>query len=138
MAAAVADFRPAAASATKIKKDAAGGAPAIALVRNADLIAELGARRTGPRPVLVAFALETGTDVEVLAYAKSKLVQKKVDLIVANDVGAPGVGFEHDTNAVSIIEATGAREDVPLTDKRAIARAVLDAVLRHRSRETQQ
>jgi len=51
---------------------------------------------------------------------------------VANDVGAPGVGFSHDTNAVIIVRADGSRDDVPLTDKRAVARAVLDAVMQTR------
>jgi phosphopantothenoylcysteine decarboxylase/phosphopantothenate--cysteine ligase len=51
---------------------------------------------------------------------------------VANDVSAPGVGFEHDTNAVAILGPSGMRQDVPLSDKRAVARAVLDAVVSHR------
>jgi phosphopantothenoylcysteine decarboxylase/phosphopantothenate--cysteine ligase len=80
----------------------------------------------------VGFAAETD---DLIANAERKIRSKGLDLIVANDVGAPGVGFEHDTNAVSIISAAGLREDVPLTDKRAIARAVLDAVIRHRESE---
>ncbi len=82
MAAAVADFRPAARSAEKIKKDQA--AEALALEQNADIIAEIGAKRSGASPVLVGFALETGDDGAVLAYAKNKLAQKRVDLVVAN------------------------------------------------------
>ena len=52
---------------------------------------------------------------------------------MANDVSAPGVGFEHDTNAVVLLGAGGMRQDVPLTDKRAVARAVLDAVVELRT-----
>jgi phosphopantothenoylcysteine decarboxylase/phosphopantothenate--cysteine ligase len=48
---------------------------------------------------------------------------------VANDVSAPGAGFEHDTNAVVLLTAGGSRQDVPLTDKRAVAKAVMDAVV---------
>jgi len=59
--------------------------------------------------------------------------RKNLDLIVANDVSAPGVGFEHDTNAVVLLRGDGTREDVALADKRAVARAVLDAVLDLRS-----
>jgi phosphopantothenoylcysteine decarboxylase/phosphopantothenate--cysteine ligase len=79
---------------------------------------------------LVGFAAETS---DLLASAERKLAKKNLDLIVANDVSAPGVGFEHDTNAVMLLRADGSREDVPLADKRTVARAVLDAVLDLRS-----
>ena len=62
--------------------------------------------------------------------------RKGADLIVANDVSAPGAGFEHDTNQVVIISAAGIEHDVALTDKRAIARAVLDAVVADRLRSS--
>ena len=65
----------------------------------------------------------------------SKLVRKGVDLIVANDVTAPGAGFEHDTNRVVILSADGTEREVPLADKRAVARAVLDAVLERRTKQ---
>jgi phosphopantothenoylcysteine decarboxylase/phosphopantothenate--cysteine ligase len=83
MAAAVADYRPAVRGVAKIKKS--GGEPApLVFAHNPDLIGEIGARRTGSRPVLVAFALETGDDAHVLDYATKKLTAKKVDLVVAN------------------------------------------------------
>jgi phosphopantothenoylcysteine decarboxylase/phosphopantothenate--cysteine ligase len=63
-------------------------------------------------------------------------VRKGLDLIVANDVSAPGVGFDHDTNAALIIGVDHVHQDVPLSDKRVVARAVLDAVLRTRDRST--
>jgi phosphopantothenoylcysteine decarboxylase/phosphopantothenate--cysteine ligase len=128
--AAMSDFRPKAPADRKIKKDE--GPPEIILEPTHDFSVDLGKAKR-PGQVLVGFAAETD---DLIRNAERKIRSKNLDLIVANDVGAPGVGFEHDTNAVSIISATGAREDVPLTDKRAIARAVLDAVLTHR--ETKQ
>ena len=77
----------------------------------------------------MGFAAETDA---VRQNAETKLRAKGADLIVANDVSAPGAGFEHDTNEVVILSATGATE-VPKADKRVIARAVLDAVSSIRS-----
>ena len=78
----------------------------------------------------MGFAAETD-DLE--ANAAAKLRRKHLDLIVANDVSAPGAGFEHDTNEVAILSASGAVERVPLADKRTVARAVLDAVVAARA-----
>jgi phosphopantothenoylcysteine decarboxylase/phosphopantothenate--cysteine ligase len=89
-----------------------------------DFLVDLG-RAKRPGQILVGFAAETD---DVLANARDKLERKGLDLIVANDVSAPGAGFEHDTNEVVILEAGGPRRQIPLTDKRAVARAVLDAV----------
>jgi phosphopantothenoylcysteine decarboxylase/phosphopantothenate--cysteine ligase len=124
MAAAVADFRPVHVADAKIKKD--GGAPEVVLEATTDILAELGARRR-PGQVLVGFAAETD---DLRENAVDKLRRKGIDLIVGNDVSAPGVGFEHDTNAVVILGAEGGVTEVPLSDKRAIARAVLDAIPR--------
>ena len=124
MAAAVADFRPVHVADAKIKKD--GGAPEVVLEPTTDILAELGARRR-PGQVLVGFAAETD---DLRANAADKLRRKGIDLIVGNDVSAPGVGFEHDTNAVVILGAEGGVTEVPLSDKRAVARAVLDAIPR--------
>jgi phosphopantothenoylcysteine decarboxylase / phosphopantothenate---cysteine ligase len=123
MAAAVADFRPVAVSDTKIKK--AGGVPEVRLEPTEDILAALGSSRRDGQ-VIVGFAAETD---DVRANAASKLARKGIDLIVANDVSAPGAGFEHDTNEVVILGADGTETEVPLTDKRAIARAVLDAAV---------
>ncbi|MCU1360168.1 MAG: coaBC, partial [Ilumatobacteraceae bacterium] len=122
MAAAVADFRPVAPVAGKIKKD--GGIPQIVLEPTPDILAGLGAVKP-PNQTLVGFAAETA---DLMVNAEGKLRRKHLDLIVANDVGAPGVGFQHDTNAVTLIRAGGAVTTISLTDKRAIARAVLDSV----------
>jgi phosphopantothenoylcysteine decarboxylase/phosphopantothenate--cysteine ligase len=129
MAAAVADFRPRAAEPGKIKKE--HGVPEIVLEPTADILAGLGAAKR-PGQVLVGFAAETS---DLLANAESKLRRKDLDVIVANDVSAPGVGFQHDTNAVTIICADpngGAptHTSVTLADKRTVARAVLDSVSR--------
>jgi phosphopantothenoylcysteine decarboxylase / phosphopantothenate---cysteine ligase len=123
--AAVADFRPASTSAAKIKKDA--GIPTIELTRNPDILAELGARREGSgRPRLVGFAAETD-DVE--AYGRAKLERKDADLLVVNDVSAADAGFAVDTNQVVILARDGARIDVPLASKSAVAGRILDEVV---------
>ena len=79
--------------------------------------------------MLVGFAAATS---DLLENAAAKLAAKGVDLIVANDVSAPGVGFGHDTNAVVVIDAQGVVVEVPLSDKREVARVVVDAALRAR------
>jgi phosphopantothenoylcysteine decarboxylase/phosphopantothenate--cysteine ligase len=123
MAAAVADFRPKAAADQKIRKSA--GVPEIVLEPTPDILAELGRARR-PGQILVGFAAETE---EAEARAAEKLAAKRVDLVVVNDVTAPGAGFGHDTNAVSIVAREGTTR-VPLAAKRAVADAVLDAVVR--------
>jgi phosphopantothenoylcysteine decarboxylase/phosphopantothenate--cysteine ligase len=127
MAAAVADFRPKATADDKLKK--ADGVPELLLEPTTDILAALGHRKR-PGQTLVGFAAET---TDLVANAGDKLARKHLDLIVGNDVSAPGVGFEHDTNAVVLLGPGGVRDDVPLSDKRAVARAVLDAVVRTRS-----
>jgi phosphopantothenoylcysteine decarboxylase / phosphopantothenate---cysteine ligase len=124
MAAAVADFRPKAAAEEKLHK--ADGVPELMLEPTPDILDELG-RRKHAGQVLVGFAAETG---DVRAGAEDKLRRKRLDLIVANDVTAPGVGFGHETNAASLLDAAGNWTDVPLTTKRDLARIVLDVVSR--------
>ena len=119
MAAAVADYRPAVAAAEKLRK--ADGLPEIDLVPTLDILAELGRRRR-PGQVLVGFAAETHALAE---RASAKLEAKGVDLVVANDVGAEGVGFAHETNAVTIFHRGGDRTEIPLQPKRAVAQAIL-------------
>jgi phosphopantothenoylcysteine decarboxylase/phosphopantothenate--cysteine ligase len=117
MAAAVADFRPAHASASKVKKEAGAVAPELPLVANPDLLAEVGARRRGALPVLVGFALETADDEALVAYARNKLTAKSVDMVVANHaIEALGT----DTNRVFFVEAESERHVGPAS-KRAIA-----------------
>jgi phosphopantothenoylcysteine decarboxylase/phosphopantothenate--cysteine ligase len=123
MAAAVADFRPKAAAEHKLKK--ADGVPEVVLEPTPDILAGLGAAKP-PGQVLVGFAAETS---DLREHAGMKLARKGADIIVANDVSAPGVGFEHDTNAVLILTGSGREVEVALTDKRLVARALLDLVV---------
>jgi phosphopantothenoylcysteine decarboxylase/phosphopantothenate--cysteine ligase len=125
-AAAVADFRPASPAEQKLKK--ASGVPEVALVPNPDILLEVAdARRAGAAlpHVLVGFAAETH---DVLAQGRAKLERKGCDLLVVNDVSAESVGFGHDTNRVTILDADGGVVEVPLQAKRVVADAVLDAV----------
>lgn len=121
MSAAVADFRPVAVADRKIKKT--DGTPEVILEPTEDILATLGRTKRADQ-VLVGFAAETN---DLKANAEEKLTRKGADLIVANDVSAPGVGFSHDTNEVTIIGTDGFVLEVPLTDKVAVAKAVLQA-----------
>lgn len=127
MAAAVADFRPVACADGKIKKD--GGVPNVVLEPTPDILCALGAKKR-PGQTVVGFAAETS---DLVANAQSKLARKNLDMIVANDVSQPGVGFQHDTNAVTFLRPGQALESVALTDKRAIARELIDRVVSARS-----
>jgi phosphopantothenoylcysteine decarboxylase/phosphopantothenate--cysteine ligase len=124
MAAAVADYTPETAAAQKITK--ADAPLTLTLTRTRDILADLGASRNGAaHPVLVGFAAETA---DAVARGRRKLDAKRVDLIVANDVTQPGAGFEHGTNAVTII--TRDRDvPVPLQAKAAVADRILDHVV---------
>ncbi len=127
MAAAVADFRPADPADSKLKK--VDGAPAVVLVPTIDILATLGAAKPAGQ-TLIGFAAETD---DLVTNAAGKLARKNLDLIVANDVSKPNVGFGHSTNEVVLLLSDGTRHDVPLSDKREIACAVLDAALGYRS-----
>jgi len=126
MAAAVADYRPAAAAPQKIKKGE--GDLTLRVVRTPDILSAVAARRAGtgfPR-VVVGFAAESENLVE---NARVKLATKKLDLIVANDVTAPDAGFGAETNRVMLLDREGGVEDLPLMSKAAVADAVLDRLL---------
>jgi phosphopantothenoylcysteine decarboxylase/phosphopantothenate--cysteine ligase len=121
MAAAVADHRPAVTSETKVKK---GDVGTIELVRNPDLLAEVGAARKGTRPVLVGFAVETGDADALVAYARKKLDEKRVDFVVANEASQ---SLGRDDGRVTLVTRSGA-EPMPLMTKSAVADVVLDRV----------
>ena len=127
MAAAVADFRPVAVSPARLseKLKKAKGIPEVVLEPTPDILAGLGASKPAGQ-VLVGFAAETS---DLVANATSKLRSKNLDLIVANDVSKPGVGFQHDTNAVTMVHADGTTTSIALTTKKAIAKAVVDTVV---------
>ncbi len=126
MAAAVADFRPVICADQKLKK--ADGIPNIVLESTPDILAGLGQRKPVGQ-ILVGFAAETDS---LVAHAKAKLTSKCLDLIVANDVSAPGVGFGHDTNAVVILSPNAPPISVALADKHTVAHALLDSVVKVR------
>jgi phosphopantothenoylcysteine decarboxylase/phosphopantothenate--cysteine ligase len=136
MAAAVSDFRPANVAATKIER---GSSISLELEPTPDILGQIariarGTDREGettyeplsPRPYLVGFAAETGS----LDRAADKLRRKGLDLLVANDVAEPGSGFGTDTNRVTILDAAGGRDELPLMPKRAVADRILDRVAR--------
>ncbi len=133
MAAAIADFTPAAPSARKIPRDAG---LTLELSPTPDLLAEIAGLAAvegvaqhaghGPGPVLVGFAAETGS----LARAAGKLRDKGVDLLVANDVTEAGSGFGTDTNRVTILDRAGTSDALPLLPKREVADRILDRVAR--------
>jgi phosphopantothenoylcysteine decarboxylase/phosphopantothenate--cysteine ligase len=125
MAAAVADFRPKAAAESKLAKE--DGVPELVLEPTPDILTGLVTRRTADQ-VLVGFAAESR---DAVARARRKLERKGVDLLVVNDVSAPEVGFDHDTNSVVILAADGESTEIPLTSKDAVADAVLDSVIAH-------
>ncbi len=145
MSAAVADFRPAAARAHKLKKEGGGGAReeefdeeggfTLHLVRNPDILGELAAQdeagqtgkdQPGKRLVRVGFAAETHN---IEAYARTKLISKHLDLLVANDVSRADSGFGTDTNKVLIFHATGEKEDLPVMPKTGVAAAIWDRIV---------
>jgi phosphopantothenoylcysteine decarboxylase/phosphopantothenate--cysteine ligase len=123
MAAAVADFRPAHAADHKLKKH--DGTPDIVLEPTPDILARLGANKPDGQ-VLVGFAAETN---DLIANAQSKLERKHLDLIVANDVSAPAVGFAHDTNAVTLLRPDAKPVEIDLAAKRDVARAVINTIV---------
>jgi phosphopantothenoylcysteine decarboxylase/phosphopantothenate--cysteine ligase len=123
MAAAPADFRPAARSDSKIKKTGAAPAP-IALVENPDILAGLVAARQRPGQVIVGFAAETG---DVLANGRAKLARKGCDLLVVNQVGN-GLAFGTADNEATVLGADGAEIKLPRAPKEDIADAIWDLV----------
>jgi phosphopantothenoylcysteine decarboxylase / phosphopantothenate---cysteine ligase len=127
MAAAVADFRPKVAAEKKLSKE--DGLPDLVLEPTPDILTGLVGRRP-PGQVLVGFAAETN---DATARGRKKLRRKGVDLLVVNDVSAPGTGFDHDTNAVVILGSDGSSTEIGLTSKIAVANAVLDRVIAHQS-----
>lgn len=125
MAAAVADYRPKEVSAEKLKKESWGANPSIELERTQDILAELGASRSGDKPYLVGFAAETE---DLLASAQAKLKAKKCDLIVANDVSKSDRGFGAPTNEVLLVGKEG-ETLVPLASKDLVAHRIITRVL---------
>ncbi len=127
MAAAVADYRVRRPAERKWKKTRAG--IALELERTDDIVAGLAARKG--RRLVIGFAAETH---DVVEEATRKLRDKRLDLIVANDVTAPGAGFGSDTNVVQLLDADGLSESLPVLPKDDVAGHILDWVVRRRRR----
>lgn len=123
MCAAVADYRPAAVSPSKLKR---GDSPAMTLelVRNPDIAATLGSEKR-PEQTLVGFALETD---DAIAHGADKLRRKNLDMIVVNSLADKGAGFGTDTNLVTIITADGRRTAGTLKPKSAVAADIIDSI----------
>ena len=126
MAAAVADYAPAHRNDQKVPK--AGESMTLVLHKTPDILGDLGYRRlaSGKGPLLVGFAAETEN---VITKAVEKRERKHADLIVANDVSRSDIGFDVDTNEVTVVGAEGA-EALPLQSKTRVAAEILDRVER--------
>lgn len=120
--AAVSDYKPVEVYDHKVKK--AEGNITVEFTRTQDILAELG-RRKKPGQVLIGFAAETQN---LLEYGRAKLEKKNADMIVANNVAAPGSGFGTDTNQVTLITKAG-NESVPMMSKAQLAEYILDKAI---------
>lgn len=118
--AAVADYRPEQVQGDKIKKSDAE--ISLKLVRNPDIVSAVAASET--RPFTVGFAAETR---DVLDYARDKMQRKNLDMIIANDVSAQGIGFNSEENAVTVVQAHTERV-LPRASKATIAGQIIDAI----------
>ncbi len=122
MAAAVSDYRPATYNDTKIKKK--DDRMILELVRNPDILAELGKRKS-ERQIVIGFALETDNELE---HAKQKLEAKNADAIVLNSLNDKGAGFSHSTNKITIILKKGIIFEYPLKEKRDVAIDIITCI----------
>jgi len=122
-AGAVLDYRPRETALHKIKKTEES--QTLELVRNPDILGELGSMKRDTRCLLVGFAAETQ---DLIVNAAEKLRRKNLDLIIANDVSRQDAGFEADTNAVKVLYRGGRVEDLPLSTKNDIADLLLDRI----------
>jgi phosphopantothenoylcysteine decarboxylase / phosphopantothenate---cysteine ligase len=121
-AAAVGDYTPSERMNSKIKKD--DKEMLLKLERTKDILKTIGENKNGR--IVVGFAAETEN---LLTNARDKLKRKNADLIIANDVSAPGAGFEYDTNIVHLVYADGKSEEIPLSPKPEIAKKIFDKIL---------
>ena len=130
MSAAVSDFKPAEVSDSKIKKDNLPSlykdaeAITLNLVKTQDILSEISGRKG--KQFIAGFAAETEN---VVANAKEKLISKKLDMIVANDITKAGAGFEVDTNIVTLIDRWGEVVECPMMTKKAVADKILNHVI---------
>lgn len=130
-AAAVADFRPMHVVEGKLER---AGKLILELEPTEDIVAEV-VRRRAPGTLVVAFAAELPADGDALPRARQKMQRKGVDAIVVNDVSAPGIGFDSESNAGTLLVITGAGErtvELPLSSKRRVASRIFDELARLR------
>lgn len=125
--AAVADYAPANAAGAKIKKDGRDFM-ILELKKTRDILSEVSKNRTKGM-LVVGFAAETN---DVIAYARSKMKKKGLDLVVANDITARGAGFNTDTNIATILKRSGGDIELPLMSKREMADRILDEIIKLR------
>jgi phosphopantothenoylcysteine decarboxylase/phosphopantothenate--cysteine ligase len=127
MAAAVADFRPVEAAKSKIKRRK--GPPEVQLESTDDILGLVTShsKKTGYPKVVVGFAAESQ---DMIDNARAKLEEKGLDLIVANDITATDSGFAVDTNRVTLIQADGGVEELPLLSKTEVAEEIMDRVVK--------
>ena len=126
MAAAVADYRPAASTAHKIKKS--DGGMTLNLVRTQDILSAVAEHRNKNNRLkaVIGFAAETES---LVANARDKLTRKRLDLIVANDVSTGDSGFSVDTNRVTLIDSAGKVDELPLLQKQDVAEIIIDRLI---------
>ncbi len=123
--AAVSDYRPKIREAQKVKKESREGEIQLTLVRNPDILLEMG-KIKAPGKIHVGFAAETE---KIIEHSKEKIQRKNLDFIVANDVTEEGAGFAHSTNIVYFIDQNGEYSKTEKVEKSAIAHEILDRVL---------
>ena len=123
MAAAVADYRPAASAGHKIKKGDSD--LSLNLVRTQDILSAVAENRNENRRLraVIGFAAETES---LVPNARDKLIRKRLDLIVANDVSTSDSGFSVDTNRVTLIDSHGEASELPLLRKQEVAEIIID------------
>ena len=119
--AAVADYRPKVSSNHKIKKEGDDGLT-LEMVQNPDILKFVAGRKE--KPFTVGFAAETGSLIE---HAKQKLQKKKLDMIIANNVADPNIGFNSDNNQTIVLTAT-AKHEFPMMSKTELARQLIDLI----------
>ena len=128
-AAAVSDFTPAATASQKIKREQ-GNELTLTFEKSPDILSSIAA--TSPRPFIVAFAAETES---LEANAREKLLRKKADLIVANDVGDSSIGFDSDQNEVLVLSRDGQTMKIEKAPKFVVANRILDLVVERLPRD---
>ena len=121
MAAAVADYRPQKEYSRKLKKGEENFS--LPLVKNPDILAELGRRKDGR--LLIGFSAETDNDLDK---AREKLISKNLDLIIFNNISSPGSGFEADTNEIVLIRRDGSFNSWPLLEKEEVGRRIIKEI----------